>query len=105
MFSSEAQDTLLSHTWPGNVRELENSVERAVVLADDSEIGPDDLMLSQSTKTASDKTLAAYLDTVTKNFVAETLKNCHGIKVDACKQLGIERTTLYRLIKKYGIES
>ena len=105
MFSSEAQDTLLSHTWPGNVRELENSVERAVVLANDSEIGPDDLMLSQSTKTASDKTLAAYLDTVTKNFVAETLKNCHGIKVDACKQLGIERTTLYRLIKKYGIES
>ena len=42
-FDEEALDLLQEHAWPGNIRELENAISRAVVMADGSTIGPDDL--------------------------------------------------------------
>ena len=46
-FSKEALQALLDHSWPGNVRELKSVVERAVLITDDENIQPDDLIFSQ----------------------------------------------------------
>jgi len=46
--SIEAQQVIKTYSWPGNVRELKSAIERAILIADDVQIGPDDLMLNNS---------------------------------------------------------
>ena len=103
--SQPAVESLQSHTWPGNVRELENTMERAVVLANDTDVGIEDLMLNTLDPSNHEESLSAYVDRMTKAYVAKVLQECQGVKVDACKKLSVERTTLYRLIKKYQLDS
>ncbi|MFN4089778.1 MAG: sigma-54-dependent transcriptional regulator [Alphaproteobacteria bacterium] len=54
--SAEARTTLLRHSWPGNVRELENTMHRAVLLAQGTEIGPEAIFLTSTI--LSDRTAA-----------------------------------------------
>jgi DNA-binding NtrC family response regulator len=103
----EAEAALLQHTWPGNVRELENAIERAVVLARGETITPEDLLL-EPPKTASPEaapqgTLQEAIDRATKTRIAAALESTGGRRAEAAEALGIERTTLYRLMKRYGI--
>ena len=112
-FAADVEPALLAHPWPGNARELENTIERAVVLTDDAEIKAADLLLMQaspfdraaeeSTRTArpKDPTLQAALDAATQLAIEEALAASKGVKNEAARRLGIDRTTLYRLIRKY----
>ncbi len=108
-FSDEALSALSAHRWPGNVRELQNAVERAVVLAQSDEIGPDDFLLdttrtpaSSATATPS-STLREHLDRATADRIRSALAETDHNRGEAAKALGIERTTLYRMMKKYGL--
>ena len=100
---------LLRHSWPGNVRELENTIERGMVLAQHECIELEDLLIEVNTEApsseigAQSENLQAFLDRAAADRVRAVLKEVGGARVEAAKRLGIERTTLYRLMRKYGI--
>jgi len=103
--SPAAEAALLAHRWPGNVRELENAVERGVVLARGVTIEPEDLLLFESTLGASsalDGTLQASLDSAAIARIKAALDAAGGNRAEAARALGIDRTTLYRLMKRLG---
>ncbi len=110
-FSAETEQALFAHAWPGNVRELENAVERGVVLTRGSEVTPEDLLLSESTgprtdgsaQSTADGTLQRALDGATADRIRAALDAAHGGRAEAARALGIDRTTLYRLMKRLGI--
>ncbi|GER92711.1 sigma-54-dependent Fis family transcriptional regulator [hot springs metagenome] len=105
----EAMSLLIAYSWPGNVRELGNVIERAVVLADSDYITvenlPDKLkMLKMVEHTAQPSTLKTYLSDYEKNLIIR-LYNAHNRnKEQTAIALGIDLATLYRKLKKYGIE-
>ncbi len=108
-FGADATAALQAHRWPGNVRELENAVERAVVLARDSEITPEDLLLEDASATgapapATDGTLQDCLDRAAATRIRAALAAAGRNRAAAAQALGIERTTLYRMMKRLGID-
>ena len=110
-FGADAEAALAAHAWPGNVRELENAVERAVVLARDATITPEDLLLEASPpRTATgpataDGTLQGCLDHAAETRIRAALAAAGGSRLDAARALGIERTTLYRMMRRLGIDA
>ena len=104
VFTVEAERVLAAHAWPGNVRELENAVERAVVLAREEAIAPEDLLLEERSATpAADGTLQDALDSAAAARIRAALDAAQGQRADAARGLGIDRTTLYRMMKRLGL--
>lgn len=101
----EVEAILRSHPWPGNVRELENAIERSVVLSDGATLQASDLLLQapDSPKAADEPTLQAALDQATQKAIRDALDATGGARNEAARRLGIDRTTLYRLIRKYEL--
>jgi DNA-binding NtrC family response regulator len=104
---SQALALFFDYSWPGNVRELKNALERAVVLAEGSMITaadlPDKLHKIKYEKETS--TLKAYLGNYEKHLLVSTYKALNKNKEEVAKTLGIDLATLYRKLKKYGIET
>jgi transcriptional regulator with PAS, ATPase and Fis domain len=111
--SDKAKDALLAYSWPGNVRELENVIERAVVLSGAEVLTPDALALDPgiseplseppSAPPTPDETLQVYLDRATAAKIKAALDAAHGNRAEAAATLGVDRTTLYRLMKRLGL--
>jgi transcriptional regulator with GAF, ATPase, and Fis domain len=104
---AEATKALQGHPWPGNVRELENAIERAVVLARSDEVTLEDLLLEQtplSAPVSSDGTLQETLDQAASSRIAAALRAANNQRAEAARILGIDRTTLYRMMKRLGLE-
>jgi len=104
--SAEAEDALLSHRWPGNVRELENAIERAAVLARGDSITPEDLLLEQNAGAARAPmrgTLQDSIDQVVASRITAAIEDARGNRAEAARNLGIDRATLWRLMKRLGI--
>jgi DNA-binding NtrC family response regulator len=105
--SAEADTALLAHPWQGNVRELENAIERAVVLARTDRVTPEDLLLEQAPSPAAvsaDGTLQDTLDRAAASRIAAALHAAGGQRAEAARALGIDRTTLYRMMKRLGLD-
>jgi DNA-binding NtrC family response regulator len=107
-FGPEAEAALLAHAWPGNVRELENAVERATVLARGDVITPEDLLLAEgavrpAAAAAGDGTLQDCLDQAAAARIRAALEAAGGQRTEAARVLGVDRTTLYRLMRRLGI--
>jgi len=102
---SEAEAAISAHAWPGNVRELQNAIERAAVLARTDVIGPDDLLLEQPRRPLSDRggTLQDTMDRAAAERIAGALAES-GSRAEAARALGVDRTTLYRWMKRLGID-
>lgn len=105
--SPEAAAKLRGHSWPGNVRELANALERAAILADQSQLGPE---LFPSTPQAPTNTQAqtatnsaVTLDQLERQAIQSALDRCGGHRRQAAEQLGIGLRTLYEKLKQYGI--
>jgi DNA-binding NtrC family response regulator len=103
--SEEAEQALFAHPWPGNVRELENAIERAVVLAREESIKSEDLLLEQATdsRATTQGTLQDALDQAATARIRAALEAANGQRAEAAQALGVERTTLYRMMKRLGI--
>jgi transcriptional regulator with PAS, ATPase and Fis domain len=107
-WTEEVDAFLMRHAWPGNVRELENAIERGVVLARGERIGIDDLLVDPDAGEGSPEAgrgggLQDFLDRAAADRIRAVLDEAGGVRVEAARRLGVDRTTLYRLIRKYGI--
>lgn len=101
-FSSGGARAILAHRWPGNVRELMNRVRRAMVMAEGRLIGAADLGLdgpSDGPPPGLDDTLLHSERTAIQACLDRT---GHNVSRSA-RELGISRTTMYRLLSKHGI--
>ena len=99
--SRPAMKALIDYDWPGNVRELENTIERAVAVSAGATIEFQDL--PPGIKETGEKARDDSLEAVEKAHIAEVLEKTSWNISKASKRLGIDRTTLYSKIKKYGI--
>ena len=104
--SAEALNILMRYHWPGNVRELENAVERAVVVGKGGLITANDLPVQiLQAETALGTSSELSLQEMEKEHIRRVLdRNKWNIK-RAAEQLGINRTTLYHKMKRYGLRS
>jgi len=98
----EAMDLLVRYSWPGNVRELENAVERALVISPGSELGP--AAFSFNFEPAVVAPNGRTLEEVERAQVEHIWSQSGGNHSYAARTLGIDRTTLYKKLKRYGIE-
>jgi DNA-binding NtrC family response regulator len=101
---------LLAHPWPGNVRELRNVLERAALLAQGDDIGPEDLYLDAN----SSKPLPtgpfmaakrAMVEAFEKDYVNRLLDEQAGNVSQAAKAAGLDRKNLQVLMKKYELKA
>jgi len=108
-FSPEAQAAMEAHQWPGNVRELENAVERAAILARGESITPEDLLLEQGdvahsgTPSIMTGTLQDSIDEIVRGRIETAVDGARGNRAEAARNLGIDRATLWRLMKRLGL--
>ncbi|MEP6494122.1 MAG: sigma-54 dependent transcriptional regulator [bacterium] len=105
-----ALEVLSEYAWPGNVRELENALERAIILTPGDEIGADALpeRVTErrtepliSTRTPPNPTLEA----VERAYIMWVLQSEGGNKSRTAEALGIDPSTLYRKLSRYGVEA
>lgn len=102
--SVDALDILINHSWPGNIRELENTIERAVVVAETDEIRKEDLPIDIATQ-YNDVRKFWSLETVERDHILKVLGLVSGNKSKAARLLGLDVTTLWRKLKKYNIDT
>ena len=111
-FQPDALRRLQMFDWPGNVRQLENVVERAVILTRRPHIGIEDLpeevraMKNGNGINGNGEVLPLKkaVEGPEKQIILRALKTFHGRRQATADALGINRTTLYKKMKRYGIE-
>lgn len=103
VISTVAEQRLLSHQWPGNVRELDNVMQRALILCDGSEVGPDEICFemgaegerhSPQTDQESSNRLNEDLRSVEERMILNALEKGKGSRKSVAEQLGISQRTL-----------
>lgn len=108
--SEEAMQCLQRYSWPGNVRQLENVIERAVLLSKGPQIETDDLhpaVLEQCRGTKENygrQTLKKALEGPERAILRAALEANHWNRQETAKALDINRTTLYKKMKRCGLE-
>jgi len=114
-FTLDATRALLEYPWPGNVRQLENTVEYALAMGTEEQLGieclPPELANSQTRQKVTDlkEVLGAYMNDsvslaeIEKRYILSVLQQFGGNQVKAAAALGIDRSKLYRRLKQYGI--
>jgi DNA-binding NtrC family response regulator len=115
--TEEAMAFLRSRAWRGNVRELQNVVEHVAVLAEpDQQIGPTDIPLYDEAEPATSRAAAPALDgpfhevkdrvvaQFEKDYLTRLVARAGGNMSKAAREAGVDRTTLYRLVEKHGLQ-
>jgi len=96
----EAKQKLMKYTWPGNVRELQHAIERAVILAKNIWLKPNDFMLTPQPEKKNEVDEIFNLEELEIHAIKRALKRCAGNVSSAAELLGITRYALYRKIEK-----
>ncbi|HVZ57636.1 MAG TPA: sigma-54 dependent transcriptional regulator [Chitinophagaceae bacterium] len=104
-FDQKAQEKLLAYHYPGNVRELQYTIERAVIMAEDSVLQAKDLIFSpiESATPREDEPGELKLSAIEKNTILKVIEKHNGNITKAARELGLTRTALYRRLSKYDI--
>lgn len=98
--SLEVQKALANYTWPGNVRELENACKRVAVLKPEGDIAFADFAL-----TSQSPSYPAQVSTVpSRQALEHAIEKHEGVIARVAKEFGMSRQSLYRRLKKFGIE-
>lgn len=115
--TEQAMEFLRTRPWRGNVRELQNVIEHVAVLAEpDQPIGPTDIPIYDDAEPAVERVAAPVLDgpfhevkervvaQFEQDYLTRLVARAGGNMSKAARQAGIDRTTLYRLMEKHGIQ-
>ena len=102
-FDAAATAAMMAHRWPGNVRELAHSIERAVLMADQSATQISARHLGLSPQRAGDPLEPLSLEDAERAFIEKVLARHGGDVRLAAEQLGMSRSALYRRLQHYGI--
>jgi DNA-binding NtrC family response regulator len=107
--SPEAAQRLMLYEYPGNIRELENIVQRILIHCDGEVVEPQHLVADLRDSTAvparDSRQNWPSLSEHEKQYILEVLDEVEGNKSSAAKILDIDRVSLWRKIKRYGLES
>ncbi|HAY83062.1 MAG TPA: sigma-54-dependent Fis family transcriptional regulator [Planctomycetaceae bacterium] len=109
-FTDDAMAVMRQYAWPGNVRELQNVVERAVLLGKDPLVSLQDLPTEMTTVRAIDvrpiagRTLKEALAGPERQIILEVLEANNWNRNETADTLGINRTTLYKKMKRLGLD-
>jgi two-component system response regulator HydG len=113
----DALRALTSYAWPGNVRELENAIERAVAVAGGERLCAEDLppeIVAVPSASPPGELLAALpyrdvvdeaRDRVSREYLSALMREFGGNVTRAAERAGMERESLHRLLKRYGVRS
>jgi NtrC-family two-component system response regulator AlgB len=108
-FSPEAERAMAAYEWPGNLRELRNAVERAAILAESAVIEPSDLGIAAAPASAAREPGTAIalgadvsLEELEREHIARVMARAPTLEA-AARTLGINKTTLQRMRKRYGL--
>ena len=111
-FSDEAVKMMQDYGWPGNVRELQNVVERAVLLGGDDWLGSSDLPAElrgprerMEQGYCHGQTLKEALENPEREIIRQVLETFGGNRNQTADALGINRTTLYKKMKRLGLDA
>jgi PAS domain S-box-containing protein len=104
--SPEALEALMQYTWPGNVRELRNAIEYAFVLCQEEDIGAAHLPHKIVGERVDPKEVCVLDPACVKdrNDLIDVLKQAGGNQSKAARILGVSRVTVWKRIKRYGID-
>jgi DNA-binding NtrC family response regulator len=105
-----ATSAMMEYAWPGNVRELENALERAIILTSGDEIGigalPERITEPRTEPLISARTPPnPTLEAVERAYIMWVLQSESGNKSRTAEVLGIDPSTLYRKLSRYGVEA
>jgi DNA-binding NtrC family response regulator len=109
-FTDEAMQDLQRYRWPGNVRELQNIIERAVLLGKSNLIGAEDLPANVtagggvSVEPLGSRSLKQAMEAPERQIILEVLEANNWNRQITAETLGINRTTLYKKMKRLGLE-
>jgi len=118
-FGPGSLERLAAHDWPGNVRELKNTVERLVIMTAEDEIRREDVeRILQPGRAAAPgaeaggaegfyspaRQLREMVERAERAFIEAALRDCEGHVTQAARQLGLERSHLYKKMKALGIK-
>ncbi len=132
--AADALRAMQAYDWPGNVRELQNYIERAVVMADDDvltlELLPETVRSGQSPRRSGSRRVdlesltyevvelgvtsadpdenrlhAKIVNRVERELIAQVMISCNHVQTKAAARLGINRNTLHKKLKEYGLEA
>ncbi|HST06693.1 MAG TPA: sigma-54 dependent transcriptional regulator [Gemmatimonadaceae bacterium] len=108
VLAPETAEAMQRYSWPGNVRELENALERAAILAKGDTIPvsalPERVVEPRSEPLVSDTAQSnPTLDTIERAYIMWVLENEGGNKPRTAEVLGIDPSTLYRKLSRYGL--
>ena len=105
LLGESAKATLLAYAWPGNVRELKNSIRAAVALSPSKTLEATDLppYIRDAQRSRNGESSRVDLDALERKHIERVLKETGGNRSEAARQLGIDRVTLYRKMKRYQV--
>ncbi len=104
-----ALQLMMQYHWPGNIRMLRHVLEKAVIFTRGPILTAEEIALalesfdSMDTQLPAVKDLASYLESMEKQYLRHALIISGGNKIKAAQLLGIDRATLWRKLKKYGL--
>ena len=101
-----AMQKLYDHDWLGNVRELENCIKFAIHLVDSNIILPEHLPDYLNDGSIKDNEQVGYSDSIikiNKTILTQTIESSNGHIGEAAKKLGVSRSTIYRMRKKFDL--
>ncbi|VAW55155.1 Response regulator of zinc sigma-54-dependent two-component system [hydrothermal vent metagenome] len=103
--NQDSMRMMMNYPWPGNVRELENAVEHGIICSVDGFVLPESLPQDIREYCSEMNTHTIMSDDEEKMIekIQTAMQYCSGNKVEAAKNLGVNRTTLWRWIQKYNI--
>jgi DNA-binding NtrC family response regulator len=116
-FAPEAVRALTGYAWPGNVRELANAVERAAAVARESEVElrdlPADVTGAQEGELPAEilaqmpyrEAVETARDRISRDYLVALMREFGGNVTRAAERAGMERESLHRLLKRYGVRS